>query len=245
MLLDISYVISIVLDIIIPVILAIFIWKKYKVSWAIFFLGIIFFLASLIRIPLNSFVNLIILDNFIGDSAFLLAGLFASVTAGLFEEGVRIIALGAIIKQKSFEKGVMYGIGHGGGGESMIFVGISVLVSFLSYKFFPDILPPSILTQLTSIDWYLPLLGAMERIFAIAIQISLSVLIVSAFIKRKYYLISIAIFYHISVDFVSVYVNYKYGVFPAEVVVFIFAAISILIIYLLRPKREKTSLING
>jgi uncharacterized membrane protein YhfC len=245
MLLDISYIISILIEIILPVVLAIFIWKKYRVSWAIFFLGMAFFLISLVRIPLNNLINSIILKYFLGDIAVFLSYLFASITAGLFEEGVRIIALGAVIRKKSFEKGIMYGLGHGGGGESMIFVGLSVLVSFLSYKLFPEFLPAYTITQIANIEWYMPLIGALERIFAISIQISLSVLIITAFIKRRYYLILIAVFYHILVDFVSVYIIYKYGFIPAEIMVFIFAVISAVIIFILRPKREKLLLNNG
>ncbi len=236
-LLDLSYVISIIVEISVPIILAVYLWKKYKVSWAIFFLGMILFLSSLVRIPLNNIFTSVISNNFRGDIAVILIGLFASFTAGLFEEGVRVIAFGAIIKQRSYEKGIMYGIGHGGGGESMIFVGMSVLISFIVYKFFPDILPGAALLQLSNIAWYTPLIGALERIFAIAIQISLSVLVMYAFIKRKYYFIIIAIIYHMIIDFTSVYINYKFGVLLTEILIFIFAAVSMVLIYILKPKK--------
>ncbi len=237
-LLDVSYIISIIIEVVLPFVLGFFIWKKYRVSWSIFFLGMVFFLISLTRLPLNNYINSLILDNFVGDTAVMLAGLFMSLTAGLFEEGVRIIVFGLIIKQKNYQKGIMYGIGHGGG-ESAILVGMSLLASFLAYKFFPGSLPGSTLAQLTNIDWYMPLIGALERIFAIFIQISLSVLVINAFIRRKKYFILIAISYHVLVDFVSVYTNYIYGVITAEILILIFAVISIIIIYVLKPKKEK------
>jgi len=236
-LLDISYIISIIVEVGVPIILAVYIWRKYRISWAIFFLGIAFFLLSLVRIPLNNLLNSIISSNFRGDLAIILIGLFASFTAGLFEEGVRVIAIGAIIKQRSYEKGIMYGIGHGGGGESMIFVGMSVLFSFLAYKFFPDVIPVNLLSQLAGIDWYMPLVGALERIFAVTIQISFSVLVMYAFMKRKYYLILAAIFYHMIVDFTAVYINYKFGILLTEILVFVFAVISLTVIFILKPKK--------
>lgn len=237
-LLDISYIISILIEIGLPLLIAIFMWKKYKVSWSIFFLGMAFFIVSLIRIPLNNLFASFITVNFIGDLAIIITGLFASITAGLFEEGVRALAFGTIIKKRDYETGIMYGIGHGGGGESMIFVGISVLFSFLAYRFFPDILPGMITAQLENISWYMPLVGAMERIFAISIQISLSLLVINAFIKRKYYFILLAVVYHVIIDFVSVYINYKYGLLLTEILVFVFAVISLFIIYILKPGKK-------
>jgi uncharacterized membrane protein YhfC len=239
MLINISYIVSIVIEIGIPVILAFYMWKKYKTSWAIFFLGMLLFLVSLSRIPLNNVFSSYITLKFSGDTALILAGLFVSLTAGIFEEGVRVLAFGLFIKSRSYEKAVMYGIGHGGGGESMIFVGISFLISFIIYKLFPGILPAGLLPQIAGAEWYLPMIGALERILAIAIQISLSVLVMHAFLRRKYYFILIAILYHMTIDFVSVYINYKFGIFLTEIMVFIFAGISIALIYFLRPRGKR------
>jgi uncharacterized membrane protein YhfC len=241
-LLNTSYVISIIIEIGVPITLAVYMRKKYGASWAIFFLGMILFLISLIRIPLNNLFSSIIVNNFSGDLVIILIGLFASLTAGIFEEGVRVLAFGAIIKPRSYDKGIMYGIGHGGGGESMIFVAMSVLASFIIYRFFPDILPASILVQIAGIEWYVPLIGALERILAIAIQISLSVLVMYAFLKRKYYFILISILFHMVIDFVSVYINYKFGILMSEISVFIFAVIGVFIIYILRPGKEDIEL---
>ena len=47
------------------------------------------------------------------------------------------MGIGLIIRKKTFEKGLMYGLGHGGGGESMILVGGSLLANFIIYKFLP------------------------------------------------------------------------------------------------------------
>lgn len=244
MLQNVSYIATITIEILLPIILAIIIWKKFKVSWAIFFLGMILFLASLIRIPLNTYLGGLLQSNFRGDIFYILFGAMAGLSAGIFEEGVRCIALGAVIKPRDYYKGIMYGIGHGGGGEAMVFIGFSTLVNFIIYKFFPNILPVNILPQIQASVWWLPMVGAMERIFAIAIQIAFSVLIMYAFMSRKYYIIAVTIIFHAIVDFTAVYINYKFGMWYAELSVFIFAVIGIVIIFLLKPKNYVPTLEN-
>ncbi|MBM3713980.1 MAG: YhfC family intramembrane metalloprotease, partial [Actinobacteria bacterium] len=186
---DLGYILTVTIEIALPIILAIIIWKKFKVSWAIFFLGMVLFLASLIRIPLNNYLASLLQTPFKGELYYIFVGAMAGLFAGIFEEGVRCIALGAVIKPRNYYKGIMYGIGHGGGGESMVFVGLTVLANYIIFKFFPNILPVNIVSQLKATAWWLPLVGAAERVLAIAIQIAFSVLIMHAFMFKKYYII--------------------------------------------------------
>ena len=244
MLKDVSYIVTAAIEILLPIILAIIIWKKFKVSWAIFFLGMVLFLASLIRTPLNTYLGSLLQSNFRGETFYILFGAMSGLTAGIFEEGVRCIALGAVIKPRDYYKGMMYGVGHGGGGEAMVFIGLTTLANFIIYKFFPNILPINILPQIQAIAWWLPLVGAMERILAIAIQIAFSVLIMYAFMSRKYYMIFVTIVFHAIVDLVAFYINYKIGMWYSELSVFFFAVIGIVIIVLLRPKNHKHALEN-
>jgi len=220
---DLSFIIAAIIEIGLPIAIAFIIWKKYKVSWAIFFLGMAFFIASLVRLPLNEYLAALIRPYFMGRTLMILSILIPSFTAGLFEEGARALAIGAVIKKRNYEKALMYGIGHGGGGEAMLFVGLQVLISFIIYRFAPHLLPSAALEQFTDMLWYMPLLGAFERIMAIILQISLSVLIMHAFIRRKYYLIGIAILFHTLFNFVAVYVMQARGIVFSELIIFFFA----------------------
>ena len=239
MLKDVSFIVTAAIEILLPIILAIIIWKKFKVSWTIFFLGMIFFLISLSRIPLNNYLGSLLQSNFSGELFYILFGVMAGITAGIFEEGLRIIAIGAVIKQRDYFKGIMYGIGHGGGGEAMFYIGFTTLANYIIYKFFPNIFPINIIPQMDSMVWYLPLMGALERVLAIAIQIAFSVLVMHAFIYRKYYIIPLVIIFHAAIDFIAYYFNYKFGVWYAELAVFLFAVIGIILIISLRPKKYK------
>jgi len=154
----------------------------------------------------------------------------------------RVLGIGYIIKKKNFYKGLMYGVGHGGGGEAMVFVGLSLAVNYIIFRFFPDILPELALTQFLAMPWYMPLIGAMERIFAISIQISLSVLVMYAFMNKKYYLIAVAVIYHAVVNFVAVYLNHFFGIIASEASVFIFALCSLLFTILIGKIEKKRTL---
>ncbi len=236
---DLAYIISIFLEIALPLILAVIIWKKFKASWAIFFLGMLLFLASLIRIPLNTFLGGLLQSSFRGESFYILYGAMAGLTAGIFEEGVRCIAIGAVIKPRDYYRGIMYGIGHGGGGESMVFVGFSTLANFIIFKFFPNIMPANAVSQIAQMAWYLPLIGALERVLAIAIQIAFSVLIMYAFMSRKYYVIFVTIIFHAMVDMVAFYLNYKFGFWFAEAGAAVFALAGIIVILKLKSLKSE------
>ena len=235
---DIAYIITVIIEIALPIILATIIWKKFKVSWAIFLLGIVLFLTSLIRVPLNNYAAIIIDKSFHKEISIILIFLFSALTAGIFEEGARVLAIGVIIKPMNYYKGIMYGIGHGGGGEAMVFVGLQTLTNYIILKFFPNTLSANVISQLKMMTWYLPMMGAVERIFGITIQIALSVLVAYAFISKKYSFIFIAIIYHAIVDFVAVYLNYKFGMYISEASVLLFAIIGIVIIFLLKTKKQ-------
>jgi len=241
---DISFILAALIEILVPVMLAIIVARKFKVSWAVFFLGMLLFFVSLIRLPLNNYVAGLLQENTAAPYTIILIFLFASITAGLFEEGVRVFGIGLIIRQKNYYKGLMYGIGHGGG-ESMIFVGLLTLVNYIIYRYFPEIMPSMAISQFGNLQWCMPLIGALERIFAIIIQVSLSVMVMHAFLFRKYYFITIAIISHIIIDFTALYINYRFGVLFSEISVFIFALAGVAVIILLRPKHNPVQAING
>ncbi|MDD5659559.1 MAG: YhfC family glutamic-type intramembrane protease [Actinomycetota bacterium] len=239
MLRDISFIIAIIIEIGLPLAIAIVFRKKFKISWAIFFVAMALFLVSLVRIPLNAYVSNMLKYYFMGNNLLIMAILFPSFTAGLFEEGFRTLGIGLIVRGKTYEKGLMYGIGHGGGGESMIFVGFSLLANFIAYKFFSMLPGMSILkTQFESVSWFMPLVGAGERVLAMTIQIAFSVIVMHAFLNKKYYFIIFAFLGHVIVDFVASYLNIKFGILWSEISVIIFAVIGLAVTLLLRPKKD-------
>ncbi len=51
------------LEIFVPVVLAIYLYGKYGARWGVFFIGSALFLVSLVRIPLNSYASLWVYNN--------------------------------------------------------------------------------------------------------------------------------------------------------------------------------------
>src|SRR5712692_550260 len=121
-----SDIVSIVFAILYPLLLAIVVNRRLGVRWKYFAIGmLIFLLFQLIsRVPI-----VIALGPVVGPrltSPFLLYSwvFILALTAGLFEEVGRYVAYRWIMRreEKTWNKAVMYGLGHGGL-ESILLVG--------------------------------------------------------------------------------------------------------------------------
>ena len=86
-----------------------------------------------------------------------------------------------------------------------------------------------------STPWFMSLLRAVERSFAIPLHLACSVLVLQAFIQKKYWWIYIAILLHTLSDGVTVYISQSgFSLLEIEGIVGIFAVLSIGIIFALR-----------
>jgi len=179
------------------------------------------FLVSLVRLPVNNYANTVIASGEITYSTYLMIYLVASLTAGLFEESARYIGLKYLIKKENYEEGITYGAGHGGI-ESILLVGINVLTMGFILLMNPESLPQMQLFSITSMPWYLPLVGAYERVISMVIHISLSVMVLESIRTRnlKYYLLAVVI--HTAIDYLSTSAS-TYSILYAELVLTGFA----------------------
>jgi hypothetical protein len=78
------------------------------------------------------------------------------------------------------------------------------------------------------------MLGAVERAFAVVIQISLSVLVFQAIARRKLLWLIVAVGWHTAIDFVAVVGLRIWGVYTTEAALAVFALISLGILLHLR-----------
>ncbi len=87
------------LEIFIPILVALWIWTKLRTRWLHFVIGAAFFLIALVvRIPINNEAALWVATNFTGASFIYLGIALPSLTAGIFEEGARWLAFRFAIK---------------------------------------------------------------------------------------------------------------------------------------------------
>jgi len=131
------YIISISLCILIPIILAVVLRRRFRVSWLLFGVGSLTFIGSqVVHLPLNSLLTKIGILPSSTDTAWLIAqtAIVLGLTAGICEELARFVGYTILKKARRAEDGLMLGIGHGGI-EAMILVGILSAGSFAQLFF--------------------------------------------------------------------------------------------------------------
>ena len=140
-----------------------------------------------------------------------LLGIFGGFMAGLFEETGRFLAMKTVLRKNRANdyNGLMYGAGHGGI-ESVILLSVSMISNVIFSLQYNAGIPSSLgsATQaqaIASTPFWMMLVGAIERISAVAIHVSLSVLVwFAAKDGKKFWLFPLAILLHLVVDAVAV-----------------------------------------
>lgn len=203
------FIIAIAIELGVPIFLAIWLTKRYKFGWGVVGVGVCTFIASqVVHIPLlqglgYAFSALGV--NFSGGIVgTILYGLYLGLMAGICEEPMRYLGFILLKKRaKPAEAGILAGVGHGG--IESIFIGVSVLSTFIAMRLasqgtaIPGI-TSSMLTEYNSTVWYLPLLGGLERITTIILHITLSMLVWRSVQKHEITWLVLAIAYHMFVD---------------------------------------------
>ena len=149
-------------------------------------------------------------------SNFWLLGIFGGFMAGFFEETGRYIAMKTVLrkKQNNDYNGLMYGAGHGGI-EAVILLSVTMIINVI-FSLQTNAGVTSAFGGLDSAQalintpFWMMLVGAVERISAVAIHVSLSVLVwFAAKNNAKFWLYPLAILLHLIVDAVAVILSYS------------------------------------
>jgi uncharacterized membrane protein YhfC len=235
----------------IPLILAPFFIRRMRVSWRLFVIGAITFIASqVLHIPFNAWVLNPLLNRLSSSGLqtsmlFALTAVSAGLSAGIFEEIARyLIYRFWLRKERSWEQALMFGLGHGGI-EAML-LGLLALFAFfqalalrgadLSSMVTAEQLPlvSANLQDFWSAPWYLAMLGAVERALAICLHLGLTVLVWRAVVSRSVGWLTLAIGWHAFVDAGTLIVYQQWGAYTAEGFVAILAGISLALVFALR-----------
>lgn len=221
-----TYTLSVILMIFLPAVFALLLRRKIAVPWLLFSVGALtFFVSQVVHLPLNAWLGDIglISGEATPDLPLWRSAIVLGLSAGLCEELAR--ALGYAVLQKlrpgwmRLQDALMLGLGHGGF-EAMIFGGVLVAssVSMLLPLVGKDLsllnLTPAQLAAVklqvdaftrSPLDAVWPLL---ERLLAIGIHVTLSILVWKAFARRQFrrdgYYLLLAILYHAAIDFAAV-----------------------------------------
>ena len=213
----------------VPIFLCIWYRVKKKADLLPFFIGCAVML--IFALVLESIVHQIVLNGPAGPTItgnIWLYALYGGLMAGLFEETGRLVAFLTILRKKrnNDANALMYGAGHGG--LEMFAIGSMTMVNNIIYSVMINTGMSHVLTdsvtgetkaqveqvieQLISTPSINFLLGGVERLLAIMLQIALSVLVwFAANNKKKWYLYPVAILIHFLVDGVTVVVSSLVG----------------------------------
>lgn len=240
-----------------PIGLAILLTRRWKMGWGVWWIGFATFIISQVgHIPFNWGAGLLLNRS---DLVFwsplaqrVFNAVFLGLSAGVFEEVTRYLILCFWAKKaRSWRNGILFGAGHGG--LEAIILGVLVLVTYTSMLAMRGMdlstLVPSdqlaLVQQQVQAYWFAPwhdsLLGAVERLFTIPVQICLAVLVMQAFTRKKIGWLFLAIFYHAVIDGTAVFLMPSLGKYWTEVLVGGFALISLAIIFLLRQPEPAPS----
>jgi len=161
--------------------------------------------------------------------------------AGVCEEGARYLGYRFLVPDaRTWAKALMLGAGHGGL-EAILLGGLSsaaTLHLIASGTWAPEVLAlaaaPSTARALPSAPM-IPLLGALERVFALADHLALSVMVLQTFVRRSWRWLLAAIAWHALLDGAAVYGAGTVSALTLEGILAVFALASVGIVAGLRP----------
>lgn len=235
-------IMNMAIGVVIPIVLAVFIRKKYKSDIRPFFIGMLtmFVFANV----LEQIVHFIVLGSDAGVSIqnnSLLFALYGALMAGLFEETGRLFSMSMLLKKQHNNKynSLMFGAGHGGFEMFLILVisninnliyGVMINLGLTETLMAPlddatrGILQDA-LSRLAQTSPLMFLLSPVERFAALVAQIALSVIVWYAVThsgKKIYYLLAIGL--HFMLDFVAVLLSgFEVPIVLIEAVIWIMA----------------------
>ena len=219
---NISYIFGIICSLILPILLAALYIRKNKKHLKPVLLGSLTFFVFqiLVRIPiLELALPQATWYNILVHTQPILYALFLGATAAIFEETGRYIVIKLFLKkQLTTDDGISFGIDHGGL-EAILHVGINYMYLLVTkiYEFAPEMI----------------FLGGIERVFAIAVHIGMSVLVMKSIREKRLVWFVLALLLHTLIDVLAVLIL---NVYILELIIMAFAVLALLFV-----KREKKS----
>jgi uncharacterized membrane protein YhfC len=244
--------------ILMPILLGIYLKRKFGLSWRLWWIGAATFILSQVgHIPFNIAVGALFETGVLPapPPAWELPfqAIFLGLSAGLWEELARYATYRWWAKTaRSWAEGLMLGAGHGG--IEAILLGLLVLATFVGMLVarsldLSQMVPPEqlLLAQQQvqaywSAPWYDTLIGALERATTLVFHLAASLLVLQVFLRRQIRWLWLAVAWHALLDALAVFSAQTWGIYVTEAILVAFALINLGIIFLLRPQEPESSL---
>ncbi|MEM7117761.1 MAG: YhfC family glutamic-type intramembrane protease [Chloroflexota bacterium] len=245
-----------------PIVLGLFVARRFQQPWKLFGIGAATFVLSQIgHLPFNFLLLNPWVEGFVGDgqvlSRVILVALALGLSAGVFEEAARYLTFRFWAKEaRDWASGLMVGAGHGG--IEAIILGVLAAVGIVNVYLIltgslESLVPADAAGQaveqlaaaqeqvqeLVNGPRYVLLLGALERVFALILHLSLSLMVLQTFIRRNIGWLLAAIGWHAIVNAAAVAGQISgWTPLQIEAMLGITAVISLFIIVWLRKGQE-------
>jgi uncharacterized membrane protein YhfC len=224
----------------IPCLLAVILFRRGNDGFRPIGIGIaVFVLSQVGHIPFNQFVLLPALEGWgIGTSQsgwkLLALGIAVGLSAGMFEETARYLSFRFWLNKKpNTLLPIKYGVGHGG--IEAFLLGILALYALIqvlalggegSLNSFPPEQADLIRTQISAfweVPWQHLLLGAWERVSALAFHVGASLMVYKSVREKKPSWLAIAVLGHTLLNAFAVISSQKLDFVLLESILFIFS----------------------
>lgn len=252
--LSVAYIVNFLGMIVLPILLGFFLTRRFKLSWKLILAGALTFIVSqVLHIPLVLWMTAAFKDGTLPaiPSAWALTfnAVVLGLLAGIFEETARYILYKFVLKRTStWEQGVVVGAGHGG--VEALLLGVAAALAFVNMLIYQNMdlstvpgIPVEqveLAKQQVAAYWsapvYMAFMGMIERVFAICLHLSLSVMVLYSIVAKKPFWFWAALLWHALVDAAAVFLIQKISVVGLEAVVAVMALFSLGIMFYLRGK---------
>lgn len=217
-----TFPLAALIELLAPVALAVGLtWRFGRRYWLPVGVGVLTFIGSqVVHLPLNWLLGklgLIVNDQ----AAAIRTAIVLGLSAGVCEETARAMGywiLGHRVlagRGRTWQAALTLGAGHGG--IESILVGALVLLTFVNMLVVRNLdlatlgltgeqleLAQKQVAEYWGLAWHMPLTGAVERLIAILLHLSLSVLVLQAFVRRNALFYMAAIAWHAAVNALAV-----------------------------------------
>jgi uncharacterized membrane protein YhfC len=245
-----TFILSIAIEIIVPVLLAYWFVRRYRTGWLLVGVGALTFLGSqTVHIPIVYELTVLFSKGILPAPPLAYLAVFNAVILGLLagscEEPARWLGF-RILKKRADSLGASLTLGAGHGGiESAVFIGLSVLINFIvmlsaqQNGTLPTGVSMAELNMFWEMPWYTPFAGAFERLTAIVLHLTLSVMVWKSLSSGWGWFVG-AVLYHALVDGAGIFLqSVGWGVWAIEAVFAGFMILDLMFLYIVW-RREKT-----
>lgn len=254
----ITYMLSLLVMVGLPVLLAFIVTRYFKVSWWVVLAGVLTFLASqAVHYPAVNGINALFNNGTLPVPSDkwvpVVNGVIGGLLAGICEETARWVGFKVLSKKADrYGSALALGVGHGGM-ESILLAVMGTGATLFTVLFYnpgaqiaDGVSTSQVQNMLYQIElfwttpWHNGLLPGVERIIALSTQIFLSTLVWKAVVDRSFLWFLLAVLYHAVVDAVAVFLSQiGWSYWAVEGVLSIFLVLNIFLIYRFWKEEEE------